>query len=92
MGQFAPFPAPPRPDMKIGFPDRLREPVLGLAGAHLVCSVALTGVLILQAGRWWVAQKDIDVDADADFDADEAPAPAPVPEVPSPVVVEVKAA
>ncbi|KAI0747651.1 Shr3 amino acid permease chaperone, partial [Daedaleopsis nitida] len=44
------------------FPSSLREPTLELASSHLVCSVALTGVLALQAGRWWAEQADIDVD------------------------------
>lgn len=35
------------------FPLALRTPTLELASSHLVCSVALTGVLALQAGRWW---------------------------------------
>lgn len=42
------------------FPPSLREPTLELATSHLVCSVALTGVLVLQAGRWWAEQKDDD--------------------------------
>jgi hypothetical protein len=35
------------------FPTYLRKPTLDLASSHLVCSVALTGVVILQAGKWW---------------------------------------
>ena len=48
------------------FPKSLREPTLELASSHLVCSVVLTGVLVLQAGRWWAEQADVD-----DDDADE---------------------
>ncbi|KAI0713439.1 Shr3 amino acid permease chaperone, partial [Earliella scabrosa] len=44
------------------FPASLREPTLELASSHLVCSVALTGVLALQAGRWWAEQADVDDD------------------------------
>ncbi|KAJ3546758.1 hypothetical protein NM688_g5479 [Phlebia brevispora] len=51
------------------FPTTLRTPTLELASSHLVCSVALTGVLLLQAGRWWAEQKDVD------DDEEEAPSP-----------------
>ncbi|KAI0637395.1 Shr3 amino acid permease chaperone [Trametes polyzona] len=44
------------------FPPSLREPTLELASSHLVCSVVLTGVLALQAGRWWAEQADVDED------------------------------
>ncbi|KAI0695436.1 Shr3 amino acid permease chaperone [Cerioporus squamosus] len=52
------------------FPATLRQPTLELASSHLVCSVVLTGVLILQAGRWWAEQADADDDDEADADAD----------------------
>ena len=52
------------------FPASLREPTLELASSHLVCSVALTGVLALQAGRWWAEQADVD-DDDEDITAAE---------------------
>ena len=42
------------------FPPDLRTPTLGLASNHLVCSVALTGVLALQTGRWWAERADDD--------------------------------
>ncbi|KAH9890655.1 Shr3 amino acid permease chaperone [Cubamyces lactineus] len=48
------------------FPPTLREPTLELASSHLVCSVVLTGVLALQAGRWWAEQADVDEDDDAE--------------------------
>lgn len=48
--------------MKDAFPRLLRTPTLDLASNHLVCSVALTGVLILQAGRWWAELSDGDDD------------------------------
>ena len=35
---------------------------LELASNNLVCSVALTGVLALQAGRWWAEKADLDED------------------------------
>jgi ER membrane protein SH3 len=49
---------PDLPDAK--FPPDLRTPTLGLASSHLVCSVALTGVLALQMGRWWAERADDD--------------------------------
>ena len=52
------------------FPPTLREPTLELASSHLVCSVVLTGVLALQAGRWWAEQADVDEDDEAE-DGDE---------------------
>lgn len=51
------------------FPKSLREPTLELASSHLVCSVVLTGVLALQAGRWWAEQADIDEDDEEIDDA-----------------------
>ena len=48
------------------FPPTLRVPTMELASSHLICSVALTGVLLLQAGRWWAEQKDIDDDEEED--------------------------
>ncbi|KAI0928014.1 hypothetical protein AcV7_009292 [Taiwanofungus camphoratus] len=55
------------------FPASLKPHVLELASSHLVCSVVLTGVLALQAGRWWAEQADVDDDdAEVGGDADEA--------------------
>jgi ER membrane protein SH3 len=42
------------------FPPDLRTPTLELASSHLICSVALTGVLALQTGRWWAERADDD--------------------------------
>ncbi|TFY61430.1 hypothetical protein EVG20_g7064 [Dentipellis fragilis] len=44
------------------FPKALKAPTLELASSHLVCSVALTGVLALQAGRWWAERADSEED------------------------------
>ncbi|KAI5983086.1 Shr3 amino acid permease chaperone [Pisolithus albus] len=44
------------------FPRVLPSPTLDLASNHLICSVALTGILILQAGRWWAELSDRDDD------------------------------
>jgi len=54
------------------FPPSLRGPTLELASSHLVCSVALTGVLALQAGRWWAEQSDDDDDEDNVGDGEDA--------------------
>lgn len=42
------------------FPQSLRASTLELASNNLVCSVALTGVLALQSGRWWAERADAD--------------------------------
>ena len=47
------------------FPTDLRAPTLELASSHLICSVALTGVLALQTGKWWVERADDDANAAA---------------------------
>lgn len=39
-------------------PQALREATLELASNNLVASVALTGVLVLQTGRWWAERAD----------------------------------
>lgn len=41
------------PEFVTEVPEPLKRSTLELASSHLVCSVALTGVLALQAGRWW---------------------------------------
>lgn len=46
----------------VPLPPSLRVEVLNLASAHLVCSVALTGVMALQAARWWSEHADSDED------------------------------
>ncbi|EJF62574.1 hypothetical protein DICSQDRAFT_57352 [Dichomitus squalens LYAD-421 SS1] len=66
-----PFTAPWPPTDLPEFPKSLREPTLELASSHLVCSVVLTGVLALQAGRWWAEQADVD-DDDEDEMRDDA--------------------
>ena len=49
---------------------------LELASSHLACSVALTGVLALQAARWWAELSD-------DDDAEEVQQALQPPEKPS---------
>jgi len=46
------------------FPAALRKPTIELASYHLACSVALTGVLILQASRWWAMDSERDGDGE----------------------------
>lgn len=41
-----------------GFPTYLKKPTLDLAISHLICSVIMTGVLFLQAGKWWADGED----------------------------------
>jgi hypothetical protein len=54
----AKFSTLPTHQLKDPFPGSLRSATLGLASNHLMCSVALTGVLILQAGRFWAERSD----------------------------------
>ena len=57
-GGSPPYPASGVPP----FPAYLRGPTLQLASSHLVSRVGLTGVILLQAGRWWAEQADEDGD------------------------------
>ncbi|KAJ7285926.1 Shr3 amino acid permease chaperone [Mycena rebaudengoi] len=54
----AKFSTLPTHQLKDPFPRALRSATLDLASNHLMCSVALTGVLILQAGRFWAERSD----------------------------------
>ncbi|KIO24067.1 hypothetical protein M407DRAFT_244574 [Tulasnella calospora MUT 4182] len=51
-------PLPQTPSSDVPFPDDLRQPTIELASSHLICSVALTGVLLLQAGRAFAEEED----------------------------------
>ncbi|PCH38444.1 hypothetical protein WOLCODRAFT_23379 [Wolfiporia cocos MD-104 SS10] len=53
------------------FPQDLHRPTFELASSHLICSVVLTGVLTLQAGRWWAEQADTDDEDDVPDEAGE---------------------
>lgn len=53
------------------FPHALREPTVELASSHLICAVALTGVLILQAARNWSEGEDDDGSLDSRVDSSE---------------------
>jgi len=62
---FAKFTTLPAHELKDAIPPYLRASTLELASNNLVCSVALTGVLALQAGRWWVERADSDDEDEA---------------------------
>jgi len=47
----------PRRQFEIPFPFEYRKDILEIASKNLVCSVALTGVMLLQAGREWAEVK-----------------------------------
>jgi hypothetical protein len=55
----------------------MRNATLELASNNLVCSVALTGVLALQAGRYWAETADADDEEEEEIVAVDAPAAAP---------------
>ncbi|KAG6818162.1 hypothetical protein H0H87_000067 [Tephrocybe sp. NHM501043] len=57
---FAKFNSLPAHQLKDPFPRSLRLVTLELASNNLICSVALTGVLALQAGRFWAESSDGD--------------------------------
>ena len=61
-GLYAKFSSLPTHQLKDPFPRALRNPTLELASSNLICSVALTGVLALQAGRLWAERADDDDD------------------------------
>ena len=71
LGIFTNYVALPPDHPGAKFPPDLRTPTLGLASSHLICSVALTGVLALQTGRWWAERADDDANT-----AEELSAPA----------------
>ncbi|KAF8797974.1 hypothetical protein BYT27DRAFT_7203662 [Phlegmacium glaucopus] len=69
---FAKFTSLPTHQLKDPFPRALRNPTLELASNNLICSVALTGVLALQAGRLWAERADDDDDDDVVVETEEA--------------------
>lgn len=66
-GILAKFSTLPTHQLKDPFPGALRFATLELASTNLICSVALTGVLALQAGRFWAESSDTD---DEDFEVE----------------------
>lgn len=59
---FSLFSTLPIHQLKDPMPPTLRFATLELASNNLICSVALTGVLALQAGRFWAESADADED------------------------------
>jgi len=59
---FSLFTTLPIHQLKDPIPRTLRIATLELASSNLICSVALTGVLALQAGRFWAESADDDED------------------------------
>ncbi|KAF8894515.1 Shr3 amino acid permease chaperone [Infundibulicybe gibba] len=57
------------------FPRALRNTTLELASSNLICSVALTGVLALQAGRFWAENAEEDDTAYGDGTEDQLSRP-----------------
>ncbi|RDB21382.1 hypothetical protein Hypma_011550 [Hypsizygus marmoreus] len=55
---FAKFSSLPTHQLKDPIPLSLRHATLDLASNNLICSVALTGVLALQAGRFWAESSE----------------------------------
>ncbi|CAG7846578.1 SubName: Full=Uncharacterized protein {ECO:0000313/EMBL:CCA69817.1} [Serendipita indica DSM 11827] len=53
------------------FPPALRQPTVELASSHLICAVALTGVIILQATRYWAEGEDDGDAAESHVDSSE---------------------
>ncbi|PPR03534.1 hypothetical protein CVT24_007020 [Panaeolus cyanescens] len=59
---YAKFSTLPFHSLKDPMPRLLRNATLELASNHLICSVALTGILALQAGRFWVESTEDEED------------------------------
>ncbi|CAG8589367.1 13979_t:CDS:1 [Acaulospora colombiana] len=53
------------------FPPHLRQPTIEMASSHLICAVCLTGVLILQAARYWAEGEEDDGALDSRVDSSE---------------------
>ncbi|KAF8163252.1 Shr3 amino acid permease chaperone [Crassisporium funariophilum] len=69
---FAKFTSLPTHQLKDPFPRALRDATLALASSNLICSVALTGVLALQAGRFWAESQDDDDEEEEMESSDES--------------------
>lgn len=63
-GLFVKFASLPSHSLKDPIPRSLRIATLDLASHNLICSVALTGVLALQAGRSWAERSEDEDDED----------------------------
>ncbi|KAK1232965.1 hypothetical protein PQX77_003879 [Marasmius sp. AFHP31] len=69
------FTSLPAHQLSDAIPQALRTPILDLASSHLICSVTLTGVLALQAGRFWAEKADEEDYALIEPDTDYRPTP-----------------
>ncbi|KAG5654509.1 hypothetical protein H0H81_001150 [Sphagnurus paluster] len=79
-GVFAKFDTLPMHQPQDPFPRSLRTITLELASNNLICSVALTGVLALQAGRFWAESSDAEDDEFEDNETEGAPSRAKTPD------------
>lgn len=70
LGLVAKFTSLPTHQLLDPFPRTLRHATLELASNNLICSVALTGVLALQAGRFWAESSDNDEDEYEEMEVD----------------------
>ncbi|KAF8921366.1 Shr3 amino acid permease chaperone [Mucidula mucida] len=68
---FSSFTSLPTHKVMDPFPKSLRSATLDLASSNLICSVALTGVLALQAGRFWAETYDVDTEI-SESDSEES--------------------
>jgi len=66
-GIFITFPTLPFHNLLDPIPHSLRIATLDLASNNLICSVALTGILALQAGRSWAERLDDGEEDDEEF-------------------------
>ncbi|KAJ8078622.1 hypothetical protein PM082_012905 [Marasmius tenuissimus] len=69
------FTSLPAHQLSDAIPQGLRTPILDLASSHLICSVTLTGVLALQAGRFWAEKADEEDYGLIEPDTDYRPTP-----------------
>ncbi|KAK0228480.1 Shr3 amino acid permease chaperone [Armillaria fumosa] len=67
---YSSFTALPPHNLTDTFPALLRTATLDLASSNLICSVALTGVLALQAGRFWAETYDVDTQVAPESDTE----------------------
>ena len=61
----------PRRQFETPFPAEYRKDILEIASKNLVCSVALTGVMLLQAGREWAEVKAPQPTVSASYDTEK---------------------
>jgi hypothetical protein len=71
----------PSHQLKDPFPRSLRLATLELASDNLICSVALTGVLALQAGRFWAESSDTEDEDLGDTEIEESQSRAKTPDL-----------